>query len=361
MQRRSLRISSIAIAFAIVGASIAGRARSDDAIRIRVDYAAASGCPSRAELVDEIRARSPRVVEAPAGEEAIGVAVRVTKERRGFAGTVTLRFAGAAPSSRTLAGASCSEVVAGLALMAAVAVDPILASAPIDASPAVSASASSSPSSSASPPANDASSASPPIDAGAPDVVEAQDAATPAPSASPPPPANGWRWSVGAEASLVASPAPATLTTALLFVDVARTSRFSPSARLRLERSLHDNATPTTPGVTFAWTVASIDACPTSWSSASIRVEPCVRVHGGILEATGANVVPTRDSTRPWASVGPLARARWALAPPLALEIEGALVVPLVRDRFFSEPNVTVFQSAVLGWSAAAGASFTIF
>ncbi|PMU95278.1 hypothetical protein, partial [Pseudomonas sp. GP01-A4] len=92
----------------IAALCVAHAARSDDSIRIRVAYSVARGCPSRARFMEEIRARSARVVEAAAGEEAIDVAVSVSRDASGFAGRVTLGAADAGQTTRSIAGASCA-------------------------------------------------------------------------------------------------------------------------------------------------------------------------------------------------------------------------------------------------------------
>jgi hypothetical protein len=364
------RVALLAFSAAVGGTcALASSAQSDDAIRVRIDYVAAPGCPSRERLFDEIRTRAPRVVDARAGDDAIGVVVRVARDKRGFAGSVALRFGDAPAHARTINGASCEEVVAGLALMAAVGVDAAVgASASASASPGGASSGAPSRTTDAAA-VGDSRDASAAYDAGSVDASVAVEDAAPAtvPRATPPAP---WQTSVGAEASLVASPAPATLVTALVFVDtVRRASAFSASARLRLERSLHDNAAATSPDAAFTWTAASLDLCPYALRVGAhdplapepLRIEPCARVHGALLDVTGTNVAPTRDNTRPWGALGPVARVRWAFAPPASLEVEGALVFPLVRDRFFAQPNATIYRPPIVGWSVAAGASFAIF
>jgi hypothetical protein len=41
---------------------------------------------------------------------------------------------------------------------------------------------------------------------------------------------------------------------------------------------------------------------------------------------------------------------------PLFLEVELAMNVAFIRDRFFVEPSSTLFRPAAVGWTATAGA-----
>jgi hypothetical protein len=355
-----LRLLAAAVFAATVAVLfVAHTARSDDAIRIRVTYSVAPGCPARAQFMQEIRARSSRVVEVTTGDDAIPVAVSVSREAGGFTGRVTTGSADAR-TTRTVAGTSCSEVIAGLALVAAVAVDPSVLSgrdagrdaagdesvdAGVDAAtPVVVDAAPEAP--------RDASVVVVPPEASAPPI-------TPPPSSS----SSSWALSLGAGANLVAAPAPETLWSGVVFADVLRNSDgWSPSFRLSVERSFHENASPTTPGADFTWTAASLDGCPAAWLPHPLRVEACARVTVGVTDVTGANTTPTRNSTRIWASAGPVARVRWSIAR-LTLGVEGAAIVPFVRDRYFAEPNVdaTIYRAPALGWSVGAGVGFAIW
>jgi hypothetical protein len=146
-----------------------------------------------------------------------------------------------------------------------------------------------------------------------------------------------------------------------LFVDVARAAGgFGQSARIRFER-VSGSTQQASAGADFTWTVVSLDACPFGAFSGALRADGCLRAVAGALDASGAGVLPPRSASRPWVSLGAAARGRWEFASPFFLEAEAALDFPMVRDRFFVEPNTTVFRPAVAGWGVAAGLGMTLF
>jgi len=48
-------------------------------------------------------------------------------------------------------------------------------------------------------------------------------------------------------------------------------------------------------------------------------------------------------------------RARLTVAGPLFVEAEASAFAPLVRDRFFVQPNVTIFRAPTAGVAGALG------
>src|SRR5262249_22451560 len=99
-------------------------AASEPVRAIRVAYEAVDGCPASDAFVGEIRARTPLVRIAQGAETAVEIAVRVAREEGGARGRLELRMPDGEPSARGLVGATCEQVVSGLALIAAVALDP---------------------------------------------------------------------------------------------------------------------------------------------------------------------------------------------------------------------------------------------
>jgi hypothetical protein len=92
-----------------------------------------------------------------------------------------------------------------------------------------------------------------------------------------------------------------------------------------------------------------------------LRASPCLRAEAGILEAVGVHVEPSSDALRFWLSLAPVARLRWAALGPLLFEIEGGLVFPITRDRFFVEPVSADFRPPIVGLSAGVGAGVSFW
>jgi hypothetical protein len=152
---------------------------------------------------------------------------------------------------------------------------------------------------------------------------------------------------VGAGSALTGGLTPDLLLSVPVFVEVAWSS---PSLRLRLERGGSST------GADFTWTAGSLDTCPVAWSPAPIRLSPCLRLRGGLLEATGEGVVPVRSDTRRWLDFGALVRARLDFPGPFFFELEGGASIPATRDRFFVEPDATIHRAPLVMGAAAAGA-----
>jgi hypothetical protein len=339
----------------LVGIAVAGGAAAQTSRSIRVEYEGPAACSDRHAFEEQIRARSARIVWGADG--ATLVRVHLSGAGAGTVGEVTIVDPSGQKSHRRVEGA-CNDVVSALALIAAVALDP-LASTAAGASAAPSAAASSSSSSAAPPP--------PPSASAAPEPPKPEPSATSRPAENPPPSppsehssTHVWAWSIGVHAGLTAGVAPPLLVSVPLFVDISRRteSPFAPAFRLRAVRSNSGSGNAGVPNADFTWTLGTLDACPLGLPGspdARFRLVPCVRFEVGLLEAQGLGVTPTRSSARPWVAGGGAARASLWVVGGLFLEVEGGLVVPLLQDRFFVEPNTTLHVTPALVGSGAAG------
>jgi hypothetical protein len=173
----------------------------------------------------------------------------------------------------------------------------------------------------------------------------------------------GWHGSIGAQATLVTGVSSAALLGGAGFFDLSRTTDewLSPSLRVRFDRTTRGSIDATPGTAAFTWTAGSLDVCPLAWPHARVRVSPCARVEAGLLQSEGSNITPPRNDSGLWLAADAVARARWAIAGPFVLELEGAIRFPIMRDHFFFEPNRTVFDVPAVAWSGAAGLSVTIW
>jgi hypothetical protein len=91
-----------------------------------------------------------------------------------------------------------------------------------------------------------------------------------------------------------------------------------------------------------------------------LDVLPCVHAEGGVLASTGVDIVPARSDTRPWVSLGAVGAVRYRLVWLLFAELSIGLRLPLVRDRYFFEPDTTVFRPPPFAALANGGLGVTI-
>jgi hypothetical protein len=80
-----------------------------------------------------------------------------------------------------------------------------------------------------------------------------------------------------------------------------------------------------------------------------MAVEPCLRLETGAVTATGVNVVPVRQDTHPWLSVGAVGRAEWTLREPFFVGIEAGFRAPLSRPTYFFRPDTVYYRAPSVG------------
>ncbi|MEO8797798.1 MAG: hypothetical protein ABI551_07935 [Polyangiaceae bacterium] len=341
-----------------------GAADASAAAPVRIDYAAPASCPSQLSFERELTTRAHNVHVTDDASERVVVHV----EQRGgrFDGTLSLREAGGAAATRSVSGATCAEVVNGLALIAALALD---GPEPDDHDAGKSSSiepktTASSTTTTQRPPAS--------VKPEAPTGTKPTTLATPTTSSSEPSPdatttthpLRAFSIALGAHGGVVTGIAPSVTPTIAFFVDLAKTGDavLSPSLRLRFERA-GDSSDPFAQGAAhFTWTEGGIDGCPVVWAPiARLRLAPCLRAEAGIVEASGVDASPARSQTRPWLLLGAVGRGQLRLVGPVFIELEMALYAPLVRDRFYLEPDTTVFRASAIAWGGSAGLGVTIW
>jgi hypothetical protein len=94
---------------------------------------------------------------------------------------------------------------------------------------------------------------------------------------------------------------------------------------------------------TFRWTTGRIDLSPVIVTRGRFDVAPAIGLELGALDGRGAQVAMPTGGLRPW--VAPDLAVRFRVhADRFALELEGSLAVPVVRDRFFIGPGTTVHE-----------------
>ncbi|HTN85134.1 MAG TPA: hypothetical protein VL242_15655, partial [Sorangium sp.] len=110
-------------AVAVLTGALAGSDARAEVQPLRITYEAHEGCPSATVFLRELTVRTSRARAAAPDEAALEVHVRITRSAGASRGRITLG-AGEGARVREVGGATCAEVVAALALITALRVDP---------------------------------------------------------------------------------------------------------------------------------------------------------------------------------------------------------------------------------------------
>jgi hypothetical protein len=297
----------------------------------RVEYEAPADCPPAIDFDRRLAGRTSSFEPHRGADAKPTLLVRITRSGHGSQthGDLSVRYADGAEARRVVNGDTCDSVVDALALMSAMALE----RAALDATKAAV------PPAPAAPPAEPEHTAMVPLDR-----------------------QPGAHVALGAGGGAAFGTAPVTSPDASAFLEIfgGRGSAWSPTVRAAFDYANSGSASVTGGGVKLVRSLGSLDGCPLVWSSGAFRLLPCAHLEGGMLSASGLGVQPGRNALRPW--VGAVGRVRYVTAARLFLELSGGLLAPLVRDRFFFEPNssTTVFRAAPVSGFAGGALGFTI-
>lgn len=349
----------------------AGAGTETEHVRIRLS--APKGCPDAAAFIRAVRQRTARFRLASGSDEVRTFVATITRAGSAFSGRLVTQSLGREISERTVVGKTCDDVMAVLAFMTALAIDPS-SSRPTDSPPTPQAArpvAPNLPSPQATPPAEPsppgtalagASPSQPPITRAPPIPAAPRPEESPSPNPPPsrvsparpetpsvvsvPPPAAEpggpasarWTWSAGAHGGASLGLSPTTGFGGLLFVEAAApgTTVLGPVLRTGLFVNRGREALANGAAAEFQWIAALAEGCPMRLFVAkpSLALHACVAFHLGALRAQGRSLERTEETTDLWADLGPVARARVALAERLFVEAQAMLVVPLRRISY---------------------------
>jgi hypothetical protein len=303
-----------------------GGARADDAVRL--EYHAPPECPSEPVFVGRVRERSLHERPAVPGELARSFVVTVSLDESGALARVDFVDPDGSAISRSVRGATCDEVVSGIALVTALAIDARATSEPAAPAPAPSA---------APPP--------PP----APPPPRATPKATPALEQP--------RFGAGLGAGYVSYAGP----TGALVLDVffsAALSEHGPGARLSAFHFRADIVDAEREAQLRAYG-GRLEGCPVTLSLPPFFAEPCLGTGLAALFSSGVtseNLVGDEDVQVFW-DVVLIARGGVTLDDFFLIELQGEFGVPLTTPSFgFDQnPDDPAFRVPVVGGSVRAG------
>jgi hypothetical protein len=345
-----------------------------EAEHVRIQLSAPKGCPDAAAFIRAVRQRTARFRLAGGSDEVRTLVATITPAGSAFSGRLVTQSLGREISERTVSGKTCDDVMAVLAFMTALAIDPSF-SRPTDSPP----------------PPQPARPLAPPIPS--PQTTSAAEpsalgtgqagaspsqqpisrttpspsiAAAPRPEKSPGPPpsrvspprseipsvglaprlavapggtaSSRWNWSAGAHGGASLGLSPTTGFGGLLFVEAAApgTTVLGPVLRTGLFVNRSREALANGAAAEFQWIAALAEGCPMRLFVArpSLALHACVAFHLGALRAQGRSLERAEQTTDLWADLGPVARARVALSERLFMEAQAMLVVPLRRISY---------------------------
>jgi hypothetical protein len=327
----------VAFACAVVG-SVAAASAEEPLVPVRVDYRGTELCSDAGQFLRELLGRDVRVRSAAPGERAPLLVVTITPGvRQTLRGHLVVEDVDGTVSRRDVDGDGCESVLGALALMAAIAVDP---TAPLQGP--------------------EVPKTTQPAPKAVEAVVEAKDEASSA--SNSPRPGGGLRlgFVTGAGATTGIAPSVAWMIPVSTEIAWGRDTSVSPLFRAGFEHADSGDDGATGGDARFVLNAGTLDLCASVPVGGRIRLLPCLHAEAGALSATGSNIQPALSDTRPWAGLGALGAVRYLVLSPLFVELSLGVRFPLVRDRFFFEPDTTVFRPPVAAGFAGGCLGITI-
>ncbi len=294
-----------------------------------VEYHAAVACPSEDFFAAQLLARTARIRLVPRGTPARRATVTIDLQGLLPLGRLVIQEIDGAESVREVTGDACGEVVSALALIAALSVDPNAVTTPVVAPASV------------------------PVAAAPPAPVPV----APVPKPSVPSVPFPVRFGVAAGLSAAAGIAPSVLLGGRFSLEMAhRGVRYLPSLRLGLSSSRAARLALVGGGaVDFSCTLGTISVSAVELTAGPLWIAPTVDVEAGALRAVASHVAGATSASRAFATLGLGARVGLVVLRPIALEGSAGAELPLIRDRFFFEPDVTIARAAPVGVQAGLG------
>jgi hypothetical protein len=287
-------------------------------VPVRAEFSSGLHCGTPDDFSAELQKRSQHVRPALGGERAFEFQIDVRDNEGTLEGRLTLREPGGRVTVRVVPGATCSEVIPALAVIAAVLVEPSA-------------------------------------------IGEQQPmrAPTAPPSARPEPTG----WAVGASVGLVAQGAVAPQTRLGFAIEASAAYEagdwLSPLFAVAYART--EEGTATTPGIGTArlnwWTVRA-SLCPVRWPEAALlALRPCGLFDLGALQGAGEQTYRPGNTRVTWLAPGASARLdsfplAWLDAAPfdwLVITAEAGIFRPLNRDRFVFDPDLEAYRPPWVG------------
>ena len=289
---------------------------------VRISEAYHEGCPKTPDMLARLEAHlgANRVEAAGADGHAMDLDIRIERRSGVSHGTLTL-IVGGVSVERTASSRACGDVVAALAMMAAIAIGEETAApapAPTDPEPS-------------SPVVRPSSKR--------PQKERRPERAKPdKPRASPRrdsiAPAIGAGIEVNGNRGAVAMPK--------WFAQVGFPRLpFEPTLVVGLARSARERISSSRGAIAVRWSEIMLAGCADVVRTGALHFGPCVNVEAGALEASVIAPLPVREFSYLWLSAGASAKIAWRVLPALSVEMTGGARASLVRSELFFEQDTS--------------------
>jgi hypothetical protein len=118
----------------------------------------------------------------------------------------------------------------------------------------------------------------------------------------------------------------------------------SPSLRsFRVTAQREAVITDGSPGASFELYSSQAQVCPAAWGW-RLQLIGCAAAEVGLMRVSGLAAMETQSVSRPWLAVGALARIRYPIGDRLSADLSAGAVLPVQRDRFYFEPDLAIHQ-----------------
>jgi hypothetical protein len=337
--------ATVVMAVLLLGTASSVRAAEPEGTPFRLEYEASAACPDRDAFVREILARTtrPRLVT---GDDARAIAMRVvieTKNDASSSGRLDVREPDGTSETRSVTSRTCSEVAAGLALVAALVLDP---DARTDAEPTrpLPEPVPSTDAPTTTRPTRPTPPTTPTTPTTPPSPSDRSVARTPLPLPAP----ESWtRATAGAQVGFLGGIGPALAPMIGAFIDLEHKWRRGPSSAVRLGFDVAQTQSGLAQDGTqaYEWFGGSVRLCPLYVAlSQHWRAAPCAAMQIAAHRATAQRVPNPTSSTDAWLAPAAIATLEWAISREIGLELHGGALFPLLRSRYFLAPNTTIFE-----------------
>jgi hypothetical protein len=288
---------------AAVGATItaAKPASAEEAPElIHIDYTAPPGCPNASAFERELKSRTRRAW-TPAGRvSARALTVSITSDKGLYRGRFLLEDPAGSSQSDEVPWEGCDDIVAALAVKAAIAID----GSPPSLMPTVG-------------PRFPTWKSEPWVFRPSPFVLGDR----------PQP----WRLTVGANLSAIGALSPFLTPAASVHIDMSKSGEGLGAMTIRISilRAIEDIDV-NDDIVTMQWIASRLEVCPLKRLIPPISVSPCMAVDTGAIEWK----LSPPGAARHWIALDLIGRAQLALFERLILEFQAGVIVPLTRNEF---------------------------
>lgn len=290
--------------------------------RIHLVYGAPAECPSAATFHDEVRSRVNGDWEAAPGELARRITISVTRRDDRYVAAIAFTNPAGQAVSRSVAGEKCEDVVNGIALVTALAIESRVEEALQQSEPEAQ--------------ARTGAPAPNPTPAPAPKVeptAAARRASAPSAVVEPGRVARSVHVRFGASSVTSTGVGPDAAFGPAFFAAVEFSGpRLGLSGAALWSGLVHTGGVP----ARFQRLSARADGCPVALGGRALSFEPCAFIELGSLHGQGhstAQVAGSRGGSSLWAAPGLVARLLGTVEPVVVvLELDAG--VPLSRQRF---------------------------